>query len=281
MQKHKFGQIHHVDQSSFEDFLLTYTPVFFLNTGRSGSAFLENAFKSIDGVDANHEAHPNLMMFPNFALHHQNEAIILKKVFEAARMELILDSFVKEKLFIETNHCLVFFIHQIKALFPKARFVHLLRHPGNFIRSAVMKGWHRNDSIWENNRIRMKDDQEWKQLTQIEKLAWTWNSTHNFIDDFKSTYGEDVMTLKLEELISSQQAFTQMIKFLGCEIQFNDEMIERLQNEKVNEIFISDSEPSTMFKLADYPKYNGWNPKDKEQVVNYCGNLASKYNYQL
>jgi hypothetical protein len=276
-----FTMIHHIDSLTLKRFYQEFSPVFFLNTGRSGSAFLNNIFKHIDIVQAYHEAPPNLMMFPNFALHNQHEKILLQRIFEAARVELMLNAFIKEKVYIETNHCLVFFAHQIKSLFPNAKFVHLIRHPGDFIRSAVMKGWHKNDTIWENNRIRMMNEKEWSGLTHIEKLAWVWSSTHNFIEEFKMNCSQDVLTVKLEDLISCKKDFIKMIKFINADIFLEDMLIEKLQEEKVNEIVIHKSEPPTMFKLTEFPKYIDWQEQQKIQVRSIAGDLVKKYSYIL
>src|SRR5690606_26116870 len=104
-----FASLHHVNAETLNHFFRTFAPVFFLNTGRSGSAFLDSAFKHISSVQAYHEAFPTLMMFSNYAFHNRNETLILRRVFEAARVELMLDAFIQNKNFIETNHCLVFF----------------------------------------------------------------------------------------------------------------------------------------------------------------------------
>lgn len=276
-----FKIIHHVDKRTLDYFFQDYSPVFFLNTGRSGSAFLESVFKQFNNIDAYHEASPNLMMFPNYAFHNQSESKMLANIFLAARAELMLNSFIKNKIYIETNHCLVFFSNQIKEIFPKARFVHILRHPGSFVRSAVMKGWHKNDSIWENNRVRIQDEEDWKRLTQIERLAWTWNATHSFIENFKATTDADFLTVKLEDLISSSNSFNQMLKFLDSDMSLEESMIKKLQNEKVNEISISPAEPPNMFKLPDYPKYRDWSTADKEDVGRFAGDLAERYGYSL
>ena len=242
-------------------------------------AFLDNVFKKFSGVEAYHEAFPNLMMFPNFAFHNQKEKKILQKIFEAARIELMLNAFIKEKIFIETNHCLVFFAYQISELFPKAKFVHITRHPGDFVRSAIMKGWHKNDTIWENNRIRMGDHMEWETKTQIEKLSWLWNSTHSYIDNFLNTVPNERLTVKLEELTSSKSKFNEMTAFLNKDFVLDNSLVIKIQSEKINELFIGNSEPDNMFKLANYPKYGEWNDDLKGQLRSNCAKLATEYEY--
>lgn len=276
-----FGQIHHIDSATLNAFFREFAPVFFLNTGRSGSGFLENVFSYIEPIRAYHEAFPNLMFFPNYAFHNQHEHTVLQKVFEASRIELMLEAFIHGKLYVETNHCLVFFVRQISFLFPKARFIHVLRHPGEFVRSAIMKGWHKNNSIWENHRIRMNDEVVWQQMSQTERLAWTWANTHAFIENFKVSTQHDVLTIKLEDLVSSKIEFHKTIQFLNAELFLDDSIVTVLQSRKINELFISGSEPPNMFKLADYPKYDAWGEDQKRALFSICNNLASRYGYTL
>lgn len=273
--------VHHVDAKTLEVFFKTYQPVFFLNTGRSGSAFLDKALGSIGGIASYHEAFPNLMMFPSYALRNQKESVILRKIFEAARLELMLGAFLKQRVFVETNHCLVFFAYQIKEVFPNAKFVHLLRHPGDFVRSAIMKGWHKNDSIWEDNRIRLEDHDAWNKMSQLERLAWTWARTHEFIEEFKVGFAKDVITVRLEELVSSDSKFAEVIRFIDPSLKYDGELLDRIRRKKVNEIYIGPDEPPNMFKLSSYPRYADWEMAQKQRLVKYCGELGTRYGYSL
>tara|TARA_R110002051_G_scaffold57789_1_gene106754 strand:- start:8777 stop:9676 length:900 start_codon:yes stop_codon:yes gene_type:complete len=275
-----FRHIHQVSSSYVENFYEYYAPVFVLNTGRSGSSFMQKLLANFPSVDSHHEAHPNLMQFPNYAFHNQSDTEILKKVFNGARFELLLNAAIRDTIYVESNQCLVFFIHQIKDLFPKAKFVHLTRHPGDFVRSAITKGWHKNDSIWESGRIQMSDQKKWVTLDQIEKLSWVYTATHEYIEDFKSHFIEDVHTVRLEDLTKSTEVLKEMLSFMGVNDAFDEKALLEKLSKKVNQVTVSD-EPSNMFKLAEYPRFKDWNMADQEKLKNFTGSLSKIYDYEL
>jgi Sulfotransferase family len=276
-----FSHIHHVNEDYLNDFYKNYDPVFVLNTGRSGSALLQNVFGTFPNVNAYHEAHPNLFLYPNFAYHHQAEIEILSNIFQAARTEIILKSKVSNKIFLETNQCLVFFVYQIVTIFPNAKFIHLTRHPGHFVRSAIRKGWHKNDSVWELGRIKMDDTDAWSDLSQIEKLGWVWTETHAFIEQFKNIFPENCFTLRFEDLIQSYDHFKEMVHFIGIDNKFSQKNYNEFFSVKENERVITYHEPPNMFKLESFPQYSEWLETDKNALKKWASELSRKYNYHL
>lgn len=277
----KFQHIHHVNKSYLNDFFKNYAPVFVLNTGRSGSAFIQTIFNHFHKVDAYHEASPNLFLLSNYAFSNQENDEVLTKIFEAARFELILNSSVNHKIYLESNQCLVFYINQIAEIFPNAKFVHLTRHPGDFVRSAIMKGWHKNDSVWELGRIKSKQTNLWSNYSHIEKLGWVWYQTHHFIEMFKANNPDSFITLRLEDLTSNSDTFNAFLKFVGVENHLNKQQINDILNHKINKVTVSQNEPNNMHKLSSYPKYLEWSDNDKKALISIVKNLSTQYNYSL
>jgi hypothetical protein len=280
-QETDFKHIHHVSANYLNHFFKNYKPVFILNTGRSGSAFIKTIFDQFDSIEAHHEAFPNLFLLSNFAYSNQQNIEALEKIFEAARMELILKSAIENKIYIESNQCLVFYVNQIKHLFPQARFIHLTRHPGDFVRSAIMKGWHKNDSVWELGRIKSSNKQKWDSFSQTEKLSWVWHSTHNYIEQFKLIHNDSFLTLRLEDLIADTVNFKELLTFIGVDNHLTNKQIEDVLSHRVNKLTISKDEPNNMFKTSDYPKYNKWNAEEKDKLKNIVQESSDKYNYEL
>lgn len=276
-----FTHIHHISKEFLKEFYATYTPVFILNTGRSGSALLQDVFNVFPDINAHHEAAPNLFLLSNFAFQNQDKEEVLLKIFEAGRMELLLEARVSNKIYLETNQCLVFYIHQIIKLFPKAKFIHLTRHPGDFVRSAIRKGWHKNNSVWEMGRIKMQNSEMWSQLNHIEKLGWVWEETHNFIENFKIKNPDNCYTIRLEDLVSSFDIFNSMMDFIGKKNTLIQTDFKEIFDKKRNELIINPNEPENMFKIQDYPKYNNWSNVDKESLKRFVNNNARVYNYKL
>lgn len=279
--KLEFTHIHHVSSTFLEDFYQTYAPVFILNTGRSGSALLQEVFGGFEDIKSYHEAPPNLFLQCNYAYHNQYKEEVLLKMFEASRVELMLQAKVENKIFLETNQCLVFYVHQIVDLFPNAKFVHLTRHPGDFVRSGILKGWQKNDSVWESGRIKMKNKTKWASLSQIEKLSWVWKNTHGFIENFKAKHGQNCYTIRLESIVENRSEFNDLIEFIGSKRKVGRGDFKRFFEKKQNQVHISENEPQNMYKLSDYTKYEQWSKEDKNALAKYAGELCLIYNYDI
>jgi len=277
----KFQHIHQLSEEYLNKFYLNYEPVFVLNTGRSGSAFMNHLFKDFIGVASYHEAFPNLFLLPNYAFHNQYQNEILKKIIEGSRIELMLQASIENKLFIESNQCLVFFVNQIKQLFPNSKFIHLTRHPGDFVSSAIKKGWHKNDSVWEKGRIKMENEKEWGKLTQIEKLSWVWATTNEFIENFKQKNESSFLTVRLEDIVKSTDEFERVLKFIGLKNQVNKNDLKERLSKKINEVSLTLNEPDNMHKLSSYPNYKNWVDDDKNKLKVFVFGLSQKYNYKL
>ncbi len=261
---------------------IEYSPVFVLSTGRSGSKFVHHVFEQLDDTASYHEAFPTLQYFSNYAYQNQENLDLLEAMFKAARFELILSAYNQKKVFIESNQCLVFYAPVINKLFNNARFIHLIRHPGDFIRSGVMKGWHLNDSIWESGRVRMQNDKEWNNFNHIEKLAWVWVTTNAYIKSFLKTLdSKRYLVTRLEDIVSNHDYLANLKRFAGNMDEVLPEKIKWLQSTKVNELHIHENEPPNMKKISSYPPYSQWSNEDKRKVRNIAGDLPLKFGYEI
>jgi hypothetical protein len=182
---------------------------------------------------------------------------------------------------VESNQCLTFFAPAIASLWKKAKFVHLVRHPGDFVRSAVRKGWHKNDSIWESGRVKMVDQDLWARLDHMEKLGWLWNTTNQFVEDFfRQIENERTALFKIEDLFQDIDTVKALFRFIGTET-ITEEQILEIQCARINEMEIHPDEPPNMKKMWDFPLYNDWNDKMKKRLKIYAEKLGLTYNYDL
>ncbi len=278
----KFKILAHTNQKTIDQMYNDYSPVFILSTGRSGSKFLATLLDYSENVTAYHEPKPMLTYFSNYAFHHQQETKVLTHMINAARMELILTVFIKNKIYVESNQCLTFFAPSIANLFKKSIFVHVVRHPGDFVTSAVKKGWHKNDSIWEAGRVKMADKNQWNQIDQIERLSWLWYTTNHFIEEFKKQIEtRRIITTTLEKVANNTKEVKKLLEFASA-ADIKKEKINELQKKKINELHIHPDEPPNMKKTKNFPAYNQWNNEMKQKLIKYSGHLARQfYGYQL
>lgn len=277
----RFKIIHHADQPTIDEMYHEYSPVFILSTGRSGSKFIVKLLNLSANVIAYHEPAPILAYFSDYAYHHQGEVDILANLLNGARMELILEVFIQNKIYVESNQCLTFFAPVISELFKKSKFVHQVRHPGDFVRSAIRKGWHKNDSIWESGRVKMADKNLWAKMDHVEKLGWVWNTTNRFIEDFKNRIDPGrIMELKVEDLYENNDKVQELLQFIGT-VGIPAESINKIQKEKVNKFRIGPNEPPNIKKIQDFPLYTEWNEQMKNKLKRLANDLANRYKYKL
>ncbi len=278
----RFKVIHHMDRASVEEMYRNYCAVFVLSTGRAGSAFMARLFERSGEVVAFHEPEPTLHYFCDYAFHNQDQEEVLAKMVEGARLEFLLRVFNQNKIYLESNQCMSYFAPQLARVFRGARFIHVVRHPGDFTRSAVRKGWYANDSIWEAGRIKLADGERWARMNQIEKAAWMWRETNGFIERFKQDIDDPgrIITVKLEEITEDVDRAMEMLRFAG-DTTINASMIARIQAVRVNTVNIGSDEPDSMKKVAAFPRYADWESSQKNAFKAIVAPLAEAYGYEL
>ncbi len=281
MPEVQFKMIHHVDRATVDRMYREYSPVFILSTGRAGSRFIAALLDCARNVAAYHEPRPTLQYFSDYAFHHQGDEDILTNMIDAARMESILDIFIKSKIYVESNQCLAFFAPVISRLFEKSKFVHVVRHPGDFVRSAVRKGWHKNDSIWETGRVKPADRVLWGQMDQVQRLSWVWETTNRYIHEFMERLvpGRG-LTQRFEDLVGDAGEVGKLLAFTGAD-DIGPAKIKEIQAKRVNELRIRPDEPPNMKKRRDFPYYLEWDEGMRGKLREITAVLAGQYGYGL
>ncbi len=192
-------------------------PCFVLSTGRCGTALLTKIFEQQSNVDVHHAPTPELVYYSKFAYENfktlSNE---LKYIIDAARYDQIRNSFLLNKIFVETNNRITFFAYQLEKIYPKAKFIHLIRNPINFIKSGIARNWYTGKNPHDEGHITNFDDMKtWSNYSQTEKIAWLWNETNQFIEGFKKEITSDrVITVFAEDLFNKLETTKNMFSFL-------------------------------------------------------------------
>ena len=217
--------------------LTTYSPVFVLSTGRCGTEYLSKILSLNEHVDIYHSPQPELILASKYAYeNYDTDQDRIKSMVESARLELILESYIKGRYFIETNNKITFFAYALADIFPNSKFIHLVRHPGNFVRSGIRRNWYKNSDKHDLGRIVPDDDKtDFSQFNDIQKISWLWNETNLFIENFKETINshERVLTLKAEDLFGNKSTVNSIYDFIGCEHPTRKK-IDSVLNKKIN-----------------------------------------------
>ena len=251
--------------------LKEYSPCFVLSTGRCGTQLLTALFH-LDKTTAVYHSdylvpNPLLKIYQNRSLHLEDQNA-LKEVLEASRGELIHRTYRTRRHYVETNSRITFFAHAAKALFPNARFVHLVRNPAQFVISGIRREWYQSKLVEEIGRPRMPDEQMWNQRSLIEKIGWLWNETQRFVEGFKEQHPDDVLTVKSEDLFKSAETAEGVFDFF------------RIQAPTHRRIRRMIARPVGQQKVGAFTKYEDWPDEDKE-LLRRGASLFSRYGYTL
>lgn len=246
-------------------------PCFVLSTGRSGTLLLNRLLSTASNAIAVHQPKPELIRASRKAYEEiSSSPEIFQEVFKCAREELILEAAQKKSVFIETNNRITFFAPVIKKVFPGAVFIHLVRHPGHFVRSGIRRKWYSGRHDHDIGRIVPVQGElkvRWDKLTIIEKIAWLWNETNQFIENFKEKLpDEDLLFLKAEDLFHDPEVAGQIFRFLHLE-GFRLKVARKILQKPVN-----------VQKKGDFPRFEDWSPEEKEKMRAFTP-LAEKYGY--
>ncbi|MFO7888722.1 MAG: sulfotransferase [bacterium] len=254
-------------------------PVFFMSTGRCGTQWFAKLLSKGKKTMVFHEPKPNfdsqgkklyqLFIKHNFDLPDTIQEAY-KEVFMTGRERYLRYSYKTEKRFIETNNHLTFFAPIINSVLPSVKFVHLIRHPGDFVRSAIRRRFYSDSNIRIQKRIVPVSGphlEQWNNYDSVEKNSWLWNATNNFIENFKNvSKSKNIYTFNFNTL--SVDKIEALLNFL--ELSISKKNIKKLLHVKVN-----------VQKGGKYKQYADWSQHDKNKLIKICGSLAKKYNYNL
>lgn len=256
-----------------------FPPVFFLSTGRSGTKWFAELLNRGKNTLVFHVPKPDLSVQNVFAYNClQKEQLqadqdlwhAIAEIFLAAREQNLRYSYKTRKRYIETNNFLTFFAPVLAELFPESKFVHLYRHPGEFVRSAMDRNYYGEEDPWKMRRIKPVSGEylnKWGHLSQLEKSAWLWNETNLFIEHFKSKINPDrIFSFNFNEL--TIESVKSLAQFIG--VDFKENVIRKNMHKKKN-----------IQKTRKFPPYSQWKEQDKQKLMDICDELAVRYGYNL
>jgi hypothetical protein len=277
----KFGETIHktnlykIRENKFKDLK---SPVFFLSTGRCGTAWLSDLMKMDKSLMIVHAPeNPLLSQSKLFYELYQDGGLsdrewrIFQELYLGAFEHLFFNCIKSGKRLVITESRCSFFAPIIAKLIPQANFVHVYRHPGEFVRSGIRRGYYVKEDHTQLNKIEpLVDDKvkiNWAQFNQIQKISWLWNETNSFIESSKIHIDNSKFhTLNFnhwnEEILSGL--------FAKLNIAVPKESIEKKLNVKIN-----------VENRGNVDLYENWSEEDKNSLRELCMSLADKYKYDL
>lgn len=212
--------------------------VFVLSTGRCGTNTLASLFELSKQVLAFHEPQPQLGKLSRQAYEQYPDIpnAILGTSFLLARQNLFQASQLSGKHYIETSHYNTFLAPVIAEILPNARFIHLVRHPVDVVLSAVQRKWYL-DNPDDVMRIRPRRDSQvpWDEYNILQKNAWSWAETNQWIIDFCRTLpDEQYHLIHAEDMFAGRaETITQLYDFTQI-MEPAENRIQRILGKKLN-----------------------------------------------
>ncbi len=249
------------------DSLSLVEPVFVLSTGRCGTRWLTELLRKDSRMRVNHDDYPELLRESRLAYEgYFRNPQLFKEILRATRDGYLLDAYRRNQHYVETNHRITFLSYAIQAAYPKSRFIHVYRHPGDFVRSGIRRHWYRgtyNDIC----RPRIADQPAWDAMSAIEKLAWLWNETNEYIEGFIQTIDSSgsYLQVKCEDMFEDVEAGLRICEFTGATI--SADAIALMQKQRVNRQ-----------RTGLMQRYDRWSDAEKGQLRKFAP-LAARYGY--
>jgi hypothetical protein len=272
---------HSTDSSDEDEDIPTeeLQPVFVLSTGRCGTKTLAALADLLPDADSHHEPDPKLLETSYLywmQLCSDPPDGFWQGLLAESRDELIQQAVRKDKVYFETSNRLALLCHLLAARYPKAKFIHLVRHPCDFVRSGMRRDYY-NDHPWDFVRITPRPDDpaaaEWDSGSQLEKCAWLWTANNAHTDDFLQSLPDDrKLFMRSEDIFNNVGDCVQtVLSFItdGKNLP-NAGKIEKVLGMKLN-----------LQTYGNFPKSGDWLPEEKKILQHHCGVLMKKYGYDF
>lgn len=119
----------------------------------------------------------------------------------------------------------------IRKHFPKAKFIHLVRHPFEVVTSSMKFAKGTGGFIWKD--------------MSPEQIMEKWEMHENWVKDARKKYDLDIMDLRYDRLIARpKQEMTRVFQFL--DVPFDSDLLNKCQ-----EITMPNFKPITTYKLTE------------------------------
>lgn len=244
--------------------------VFVLSTGRCGTLFLTRLIEAASKQYwVEHNPDPILNFESVRAFHDDLDAAALGNCFLAARYESLRKSLLADRTYVETNNRLTVYAGGIADVLPNSKFIHLVRHPGDFVRSAMRRDFYARDNSSARGHLSPRAGEaaasEWDDLDRVAKCSWLWNEVNGLAEALHDSLdGERVVTIKSEDLFADPEILRSAFEKWGLPFAQSEHA-----NRRVNEQ-----------KGGDFPHYSQWDSEQIEALKKWAP-LMTKYGYDV
>ena len=225
-------------------------------TGRSGTKTLARMFRG------HHEFRVNYILDKYFskADPHANPFDSLEK-----RLMVILDLHqgIDHNSFADSSNLYIHFVDAIYMINPSAKFILTVRNGKDFVRSAISRKWHEQNSF---GTVPLNTDpyfHRWDAMSQFQKNAWIWDyRNRKSLEAFNLIPKEQKFIVRIEDITKSE-ILDALEAFSGLKIMDRSVAEKRLN-------------PNPSF---DFPAKEEWTNAQHAEFNEIAGEMMKFFNY--
>lgn len=246
--------------------------LFVLSTGRTGSSTLIRLLNLSPRVTALHEPKPNLVRQYRRAYSGvMNRPDRYRRLFERARRRLISRECPNGEVYAEAT-LLKFFAPVIAEMLPNAKFLHLHRHPGEVVRSAMRRRWYLDNPLDRYRLVPSPTDPAcglWRHWDSFQKACWLWHVENQYFLDLAQTLGNDrVLRLPFDQWIDPRTGeYRRIFDFIGIdppELGAVSRILGMKYNRQVD---------------GEFPHYEQWTDVQKQSLCEIAATTMNHLGY--
>ncbi len=174
--------------------------------------------------------------------------------------------------YVELNG-MKFYAPSIASMMPNAKFVFIHRHPAEFVRSGMRRGWY-VDHPADGNRLKPRNDdsaaEQWANWQTFEKICWLWDATNRYFLTFLAALPTDRYrnlpfdTLMDVETNSYQELFT-LINVSPPDHTTAAEVLTVKYNSQESQ---------------EFPEYDRWSEAQRTTLFSIAGKTMQELGYE-
>lgn len=247
--------------------------LYLLSSGRTGTTALAKVLNCHPRFQAYHELAPlGAMTYRDILLSYSDSPARFRQYFVKHRAGVIGAVHRSGRIFAETNN-FQFYAPIISDILPKSKFVFVHRHPAEYVRSGMRRGWYVNHP-WDSFRLHPSSDdpasQLWPTWSQFEKICWFWDKMNRFFLEFRASQpAERILTIAFDELVQPQTgAYRALFECMELNPPAEQD-VGAVLDAKVN-----------AQETGDFPKYGDWTSEQVQRLHEIAGDTMSRLGYQ-
>lgn len=229
----KFGLLPRQDWSQID-------VTFIVSTGRTGTRFFGRFFDTFPEVYARHEPKPDMVElgvgYAAGQVSFDRAVTIIERNRRAIAKDLKRHA---ASVYIESNNRYFSLLKPLRAAFPHARIVHVLRDGRDYVRSGLGRQWYTEKDRFPRLTAKMFPDDpyhdRWDKMSRFEKIAWRWQKKDSILADDLAEL-DNTLTVRFEDIFTTpdRPGLYEIARFLGFSDNAVAAKLGRIGTEKMN-----------------------------------------------